>query len=57
MREQIRKIELGKKYYDDIGEVKVLCFVEKKYLALKRPKCMPFIMSSTAFSLKYRENK
>lgn len=47
---KIIEISIGKKYYDDRGEIKTLCFVEKNYIVAKRPRCMPFIMTLNQFS-------
>lgn len=50
----INKIEIGGKYYDELGAVVVLCFVEKNYLVARRPKCAPFIITLNEFSKRFK---
>ena len=57
MIEQIKKIEIGKKYFDSLGCVTVICFVDKKYLVAKRKGCIPFISSLNKFSKRFRNKE
>ena len=55
--QKLTKIELNKEYYDSVGSVKTLCFVEKNYIVAKRKGCTPFIVTLNNFSQRFNKDK
>lgn len=49
------ELNIGDIYFDEYGEVKIICFVEKNYLVAKRKGAIPFIRSKKDFLKEFQK--